>query len=486
MTSVAPTPEAVHPPEAAGEGVQPVVADGRDVTLEASIEKVYARSTLVMPTPALAAIVLGLGLVVLFLPASAALVTAFAAAAVLVTGFALDVAGLPRRLQVLVGRELPKVFSLGHRHDFKILVTTTALGGRGSLVQVGSKAFEILVDGAATEPAGGFPRKIRVRRGRDAVVGYQIRPRVRGRHHFRPVILRFTGKLGIASRRFVFYPDNQVRVYPDLDDVKRAEMALRRSRFLEAGLRTKRFIGEGTEFESLRDYHPDDDIRHINWHATARHRKPITNQYRVERNQTVITLIDCGRLMSTPVGEWSRLDIALANAAGIAYVCGKLEDRIGAVAFDSKIVADLAPRRGNVEHFLAALFDVEPTLGESDFELAFANVASSKRALVMIFTDILEEGAARPLIAALPALVRRHQVLVASVRDPEIDAAMATSPVEADDAYRQAAAVEVLARRESTIRAIRSMGADVVEAPPDEMTPALINEYLRLKAKLRL
>lgn len=484
MTAVSPLPEATHPPETAGEGVAPALAPGTLAAPES--DGVYASSTLVMPTVTIAGAVLAIGLISIVLPASIATLLATAGFAAVAAGIVFDIVTLPRRSKLTLRRDLPEVFSLGHRHGFELVVGSAGSSVKGSVVQTGAKAFEVLVEGEDAEPPGGFPQEFIARRDDSGGVQYLVRPRLRGRHVFAPAVLIVKGRLGLASKRFIFEPHDEIHVYPDLDDVKRAEMALRRSRFLETGLRSRRFIGEGTEFESLREYHPDDDIRHINWHATARHRVPITNQFRVDRNQTVITLIDCGRLMSTPVGEFSRLDIALANAAGVAHVCGKLEDRIGALAFDSKIRADLPARRGNVRHFLAALFDLEASFNESDFELAFARVASQKRALVMVFTDLLDEAAARPIIAAVPALVRRHQVLVASVRDPEIDAATSLYPQDKSDAYRQAGALGVLEHRSAAIKELTRSGVGVVEAPPEEMTTALINSYLKLKARLRL
>lgn len=487
MTSVAPPAEAAHPPEESGESRPPTVPDGRaGRILEPEINQVAPAASLLMPTPLVAIAFLVVAGLCIFLPAAASTATAVVGLIALFTLFIADASTLPKAKSLTAGRDLPAVFSLGHRHPIEIVVVTRRSRVRGRLVQTGTKAFEVLTRDADFEPPGGLPQQVSAAVGRDGVIAYEVRPRLRGRHRFPPIMLRLTGGLALATRRLTFTPVDEIHVYPDLDDVKRAEMALRRSRFLESGLRTKRFIGEGTEFESLREYHPDDDVRSINWHATAKHRRPITNQYRVERNQTVVTLIDCGRMMSTPVGSFSRLDIALANAAGVAYVCGKLEDRIGAVAFDDEIRANLAPRRGNVQTYLAALYDIEPSLRESDYELAFAQVAAGKRALVMVFTDLLDEGAARPLITALPSLVRRHQVLVASVRDPEIDHAMSLMPAEPREAFNQAAAVSVLERRTEVVRSISALGADVIEALPEEMTPALINSYLKLKARLRL
>lgn len=450
------------------------------------VGRVHAKSTLVMPSAWLAILILTCGLITLALPSSIATSFVLVSAATIAGAFLVDILTLPSRAAISFSRRLKEIYPLGHRTRFDIAIATRQLAITARLVQTGTRAFEVLIPEETAEPPGGFQQYVKARSSDPGRATYELRPRQRGRHRFPPAILLVAGKLHLAVKRFVFDHSDEIHVYPDLDQVKRAELTLLNSRFLETGLKSKKFVGEGTEFESLREYHPDDDIRHINWHATARHRRPITNQYRIERNQSVITLIDCGRLMSTPVGTTSRLDIALANAAGVASVCRKLEDRVGAIAFDSTIRAEIRPRRAKVQTYLSALYDIETSLEESDFALAFARVASYKRALIIVFTDLLDHAAARPMISALPALLVKHQVIVASVRDPEIDELAEITPRTPSEAYQQASAISALDRRAAPIRNLVSLGVDVVEALPNQMTPALIDSYLKLKARMRL
>ena len=204
--------------------------------------------------------------------------------------------------------------------------------------------------------------------------------------------------------------------------------SVRQGRFREQGRLTRGPLGLGTDFESIRDYSPDDDLRQINWRATDRTGRPMSNQFRVEQDREVMLLIDAGRLMAAPLDDRTRLDAAVDAAVTVALVADVVGDRCGVVAFDDGIRRRLPPRRAGGDAVVRALFDLEPRPVDADYELAFQTVEGAKRSLIVIFCDLLEEAAARPLVDAVPVLARRHVVLVASVRDPDLDAQLTTAP----------------------------------------------------------
>jgi uncharacterized protein (DUF58 family) len=263
-------------------------------------------------------------------------------------------------------------------------------------------------------------------------------------------------------------------------------LAVRHGRFRDPGRRPQGPLGLGTEFELIRDYSPDDDIRQVNWRATARVGRPMSNQYRVEQDREVLCLIDAGRLMTSPVLDRSRLDVALDAVTAVALVADELGDRCGALAFDREVRRDIRSRRGGGATVVRSLFDLEPRPVDSDFELAFRIVGAKKRALVLVFTDLLEESAAMPLLGAVPVLSRRHAVVVASARDPELERVARGEPATPFDVYAASVAVEVLAQRRAVVRRLRNAGAEVVEASPGELGHACVGAYLRLKGRARL
>ncbi|MGI8480007.1 MAG: DUF58 domain-containing protein [Gaiellaceae bacterium] len=310
--------------------------------------------------------------------------------------------------------------------------------------------------------------------------------RRRGRHELKEPVARRTGPLGLGRRDFAVLERTELHVYPDLPAASRIADSVRRGRFRETGHRTRGSLGLGTEFESIREYQPDDDIRQVNWAASERVGRPMSNQYRVEQDRDVICALDSGRLMGSPLASGTRLDIAVDAVAAVAAVADELGDRCGLVAFDAEIRRHVRPSRRAARDVVAALFDLEPTRVDSDYELAFRRLGVSKRAFVLVLTDLLEPSAARSLIDAIPILARRHHVVVAGTADPDLDRLMSAEPVSALAVYRTVVATEVLAARERAAVALRAAGATVVEASPDRLGHACVQAYLRAKARARL
>ncbi len=325
----------------------------------------------------------------------------------------------------------------------------------------------------------------------DGKVSGTLLPLRRGRHTLPAPAVRVGGALGLGQATHRTGEDTEVLVYPDVPAAHRLVSAVRQGRFRDPGLLTRGPLGLGTDFESIRDYLPDDDIRQVNWRASARMNRPMSNQYRVEQDRHVICCVDTGRLMSAPVGPsqsiWlTRLDAALDATVAVALVADEIGDQCGAVAFDDRVRRRVPPRRRGGRAVLEALFDLEPTSADADYELAFRHVTGGKRALVLVFTDLLDEAAAQGLTEAIPVLARRHHVVVASVRDPDLDAMVRTPPKDVSDVLAATVALDVLGARTRVAARLRRSGADVLEAPPGALAAACVAAYLRAKACGRL
>jgi uncharacterized protein (DUF58 family) len=341
-------------------------------------------------------------------------------------------------------------------------------------------------------------RHVRVRQARPAEIDIapqeaeggldaSLVARRRGRFMLPAATVRVAGPLGLATCDHRAGVDAELLVYPDLPAARRLALAVRAGRFRESGRRSRGPLGLGTEFEAIRDYLPDDDIRQVNWPATARLGRPMSNQYRVEQDRDVICVLDCGRLMAAPLsGGATRLDAAVDAATAVGLVADELGDRCGTVAFDAAVRRRLAPRRRGGDALVRAVYDLQPASVDSDYELAFRSVASSKRALVIVFTDLIEEVAARSLVMAVPVLARRHEVVVAGVIDPDLDAMLRTRPADELDVFRAAAALDVLAARERAAARVRGAGAVVLETAPAALSRACVGAYLSAKARARL
>jgi len=313
-----------------------------------------------------------------------------------------------------------------------------------------------------------------------------VTARRRGRHPMADPAVRMTGPLGLGRWYHGGGGETEVVVYPDLPAARRLARAVRQGKLGAEGRRIRGPLGLGTDFESVREYVPDDDMRRINWRATARLGRPMTNQYRVDQNRDVVCLVDTGRLMAAPLGDRSRLDAALDAVTAVAVVAEEVGDRCGVVAFDTEVRREVRPRRAGARAVLEAVFDLETRPVDSDYELAFAAVARSKRSFVLLITDLLDESAARSLLDAVPILARRHVVAVATVTDQGVAELVRTPPSTPFDTYAAAVAHDVLDGRAVVSARLARAGAEVVEAGPDAFSAACVSTYLRAKHRARL
>lgn len=307
----------------------------------------------------------------------------------------------------------------------------------------------------------------------------------RGRHRLTPPVTETTGVLRLA--RWVHRHGDPVDVigHADLPGARRMAAAVRAGRFRDPGLR-RGPLGLGTDFETIRDYTPDDDIRRVNWLAGERTGRPMVNQYREDTERDLWCLVDAGRLLAAPIGDRTRLDLALDALAAVAAVADVAGDRVGAVTFDDRVRRVVRPRRASAAGLVRLLDDLEPTMVDSDYPAAFQTVASVKRSLVVVFTDVLDGAASAPLLDALPVLTRRHAVLVAGVVDDDLLAAVTVDPTSVRDLHRATVAGDLLSERDDVRRRLQQAGAVVVDVPADRLASTCVAAYLRLKRTARL
>lgn len=310
--------------------------------------------------------------------------------------------------------------------------------------------------------------------------------RRRGHHVLPPIAAKVVGPFRLASWRRTPDGARAVDVMPDLPAARRLAFAVRTNRFRDPGRITRGPLGLGTDFESIREYLPDDDVRQVNWRATARTGHPMTNQYRLEQDRDLMFLLDCGRLMSAPLGNRTRLDAAVDALAATAMVSEVAGDRCGVVAFDAQVRRAVRPTRFGAERVIRSVYDLEPSRTDTAFELAFRSLGTNKRAFVLLFTDLLDLAAARFLLDAIPILVRRHAVVVASVLDPDVHQVVTAPGDDPDAPYQSAVALDLLEERRRVVAHLEHSGADVLEASREEFSAACVSAYLRAKQRAQV
>jgi uncharacterized protein (DUF58 family) len=319
---------------------------------------------------------------------------------------------------------------------------------------------------------------------------YRVRPPRRGDYEFGDLNLRWLGPLGLVVRQARVEAAGPVKVYPNLLDVRRYDLLLRRSRLQELGLRQARMFGEGTEFERLRDYLPDDEYRRINWKATARRHRPVTTEYQTERSQNVVVVLDIGRLMQSPVAQIAKLDYVINAALLLAYVATGKGDRVGMMTFADDVGHFLSPRQGRGQFYrmLELLYRIEAQPVEPDYRRALSYLAAKqrKRALIVIFTELSGGTAMQTLVSHVSILARRCLPMVVTISDPDVFAAARGHPQDSLAVYQRAAAVQLLDERRLALDSLRRQGVLTLDVPANQLSLAVINRYLQLKGKMLL
>jgi len=381
--------------------------------------------------------------------------------------------------QLLLRREPLPALSVGHAGEVAYRWSNGAR--RSARLRIREVRPELL---GGTQP----PRTLAVPAAGTMRETLSVVPLRRGRETSGGFVVDSIGPLGLGRRRNRVDLPWEVIVYPPLVSVRlRASVAQARRR-RDAGMKAIRELGEGRLFESLREWVPGDDIRHVDWKATARRRKVITRQYEAERRQHVLLVLDLGRLMTADIaGGVARLDFVVQAALELAYAAAQHDDNVGIMTFADGVQHFVAPERGRsgVRRVLDVLAVVEPKLVEPDYPGAFRYLAARnrKRALTVLFTDVIDRFASDALVANVASLRPRHVPLAVTLRNPELDAVAALRPVESRDAFRKAAAEELLHAREEALGHMRRAGVLVIDVAPQRAAQAVVSKYLDLKRR---
>ncbi len=336
-------------------------------------------------------------------------------------------------------------------------------------------------------------------------ISYRLTPLRRGRYQFANIHLRCWGILGLVVRQRRVPAAADVKVYPNLQAVRQYELLVKRGMLHRIGLKNSRQFGEGTEMERLREYLPDDDFRRIDWKATARHRKPIVREFETERSQDVVIMLDTGRLMASPIlmdaaalpatasteqKAMLKLDYAINTTLMTAYVSTLKGDKVGLIAFADIVHQYLAPKPGKRQFLtmLETIYALPVHSVEPDFETAFKYLATKqrKRALVILFTDILDSDSASGIASYVQQLSKHHLVVCVTLTDSGIVELADQNFTDSKSVYQKAIAERLLQEKHATLEILRRQGVITIDVPAHQLTMAVVNKYLELKAKSKI
>ncbi|CQD05294.1 membrane protein [Mycobacterium europaeum] len=363
----------------------------------------------------------------------------------------------------------------------------------------GRRRFRGQVRDAWPPSAGARPRihPVNIPAGQHQHVQSQLRPVRRGEQRAALVTARSIGPLGLAGRQGSQAVPGLIRVLPPFLSRKHLPARLAKLREID-GLLPTLIRGQGTEFDSLREYVVGDDVRSIDWRATARRADVVVRTWRPERDRRVVIVLDTGRTSAGRVGVdptasdpagWPRLDWSMDAALLLAALASRAGDHVDFLAHDRVSRAGVfgASRTELLAQLVEAMAPLQPALLEPDWTAMVSTIArrARRRSLVVLLTDLNATALDEGLLPVLPQLSARHHLMVAAVADPRVDH-MAAGRSDPAAVYDAAAAERSRNDRRAIATRLRRGGVEVVDAPPTELAPALADRYLAMKATGRL
>jgi uncharacterized protein (DUF58 family) len=393
---------------------------------------------------------------------------------------AMDAALLPSRRNLTIERMLPRRVSLNEpaRVVFRIR--------NGSRRRLAFLLAEDLPEKLSAQPPSCA---VRLDGRSSGTAEYRLVAHRRGRHSLSDVDIRVLPTGGLFYRQFRLRLPADVEVFPDMVNVKRYEIQLRRGLY-EWGVSRLRHIGQGTEIESLRPFGQGDDMSRVDWKATAKWNSLIVRNYEPERQQNILLAIDVGRATAGEFRGMSRLDYFVNAALMLAYVALRQGDRFSLLAVGQEIESYLPPVRGvqSLDQVARALYQLEPSLAQTDYGAAcrFIGLKSRKRSMICLMTDVIDRDANADLVGYLARFARYHLALAITLDDTDVRAVAEAPLARAADPYEKAVALDVIAARDEVLQTMRQSGVSVINVAPDALTPELINRYLLIKSTRRL
>lgn len=323
--------------------------------------------------------------------------------------------------------------------------------------------------------------------GENKVIKYFLRPLKRGEYSFGAVNVLVSSPLQLLARRFRFSVDKMVPVYPSYLQMRKYELLAISNRLTEAGIKKIRRIGHNREFEMIKEYVSGDDIRTVNWKATARKARLMVNQYQEERSQQIYSLIDKGRVMQMPFNGLSLLDYAINACLVISNIAIKKFDKAGLVTFQDRVGSVLPAGRKNNQMALIqeVLYHQKTAFRESDFSRLHTHLRRkiNQRSLLLLFTNFESLFAMERQLPYLKSLAQRHLLVVIFFENTELKSLLEEPAHSVKEIYYKAVAEKFSYDKKLIVKELNRHGIQTVLTAPEQLTVRTINKYLELKAR---
>jgi uncharacterized protein (DUF58 family) len=386
------------------------------------------------------------------------------------------VLGLPRR-RLRVEAAPPALLYIGASDPLRL-----KLSASGSSVPV---RFEVLVEGELLAPVP--LTEVVAPAGGAAEVSLPLHALRRGLARVDAVWLRWAGPLGLVARRTRIATDARLPVVPNVRAVRQEAIRLLAHRETLSGLKAERFVGGGSEFDSLREFLPGHDHRALDWKASARHLKLLVREFRAERNHQVVLAFDCGRLMGEPLGGIPKLDHAINAGLLLAFVGLKTGDRVGVFGFDEAVRSYTAPVGGvhAIHRLQGEVAELMYSEAETNFTIGLTWLMARlhRRSLVVVFTDFVDTVTAELMADHLLRMSRRHLVVFVALQDPALQALADAAPRTLGALHEAVVARDFLRERELVLKRLGRSGIHCIDAAAAEIATPLLNRYLEIRRR---
>ena len=387
-----------------------------------------------------------------------------------------DVQTSPRSSNLTARRELPPRFSLDAEHSITLVIKNHA--AQAVQIQVRDELPNVLQ--LLTEDIGG-----KVPANGEAHLVYFVRAVRRGAYPFGNVVLRIRSGLGLIQKQIFLSVPDTAKIYPNFHGLGEYQLLAKIDRRDEVVRKPRKLKAPGTDFENLRPYIPGEDLRNVDWKATARRGSLISRNKQVEKGQQLAVLLDAGRLMAESIGNYSKLEHALKATIMLSFVAQKRGDALAVACFSNKIESFLPMVRGPslVPRVLESVYAVQVRPVESDYWQVIAEAMSMlrRRSLVILLTDVLDAAASAGLINNLTRATERHLVLCVVLSNPKVRNLAQVIPKTVAETYQKAAAADLLRRRRLALEHMRARGILVLESDPEHLNIHLVQRYLEIR-----
>ncbi|MFD2034888.1 DUF58 domain-containing protein [Belliella marina] len=321
----------------------------------------------------------------------------------------------------------------------------------------------------------------------EKIINYQLLPKTRGEYYFGDLHIFVTSMLGLVKRRYSFQKGQMVKVYPSFIQMQQYDFLAANTRKFDLGLKKIRRIGHTMEFEQIKEYVQGDDIRRVNWKATAKSASLMMNQYQDEKSQPIYSIIDTGRVMQMPFDGLSLLDYAVNSTLAFSNIAIKKGDKAGLITFSNTIQRSLPAinRKTHLMSIMEMLYNVNTKFLDTDFGLLY-NWLKQKvnhRSMLILFTNFEHHSALERQLVYLKAIAKKHLLVVVMFENTLLEELTSQPAGKLSDVFNKTVAEKFLYDKKLMAKELNRHGIQTILTKPSELSINTINKYLEIKAR---